>query len=472
MEVRVVRCKLKPSRAQYALLGAVRGHCMRLRNACLQELRDSYRAARREAARHGRDRPAPADWIAVRREEIAHFMAWQAMKEPDLRRRHTQSEQRRIAKIRTRIAAGDPKADPQDLAERPWKAKDVLSFGRSISKADQMRRLAEIRVADPDGIGSVPLSILRDQVETVHRAMDAFFERVKAGQKPGFPRFKPYERVRSIACPVGDGIRLKVDDASSRATLRAPMLWHGGLEMPMHRDLPGIPKTIRLTYDCRFWWATIACEVETAEASAHARAGTAIGVDAGVRRLLTFDDGSFVENPRFLAEDALGIRRLARKLSRAKRGSHSRAKAKRALARARAATANRRRTHHHKVARDVIVRAETIFVEDLKVRNMVRSAAGTADEPGINVAAKRGLNRGMLDASISALYAMIRYKAASAGGRVVRVDPRNTSTDCSECGGREPGARRQERYRCSCGAKLDADHNAARNVLLRGLLAA
>ena len=101
-----------------------------------------------------------------------------------------------------------------------------------------------------------------------------------------------------------------------------------------------------------------------------------------------------------------------------------------------------------------------------------RAATGTADEPGTRVAQKRGLNRGMLDASISALYGMIDYKAASAGGRVVRVDPRNTSTDCSECGGREPGARRQERYRCSCGAELDADHNGARNVYARGLLAA
>ena len=472
MEIRVARYKMKPSRAQYALLGEVRGHCMRLRNACLQEVRDSYGAACREAARHGRDRPAPADWIVVRREEIADFMAWQAMKEPDLRRRHAQAEQRRIAKLKARIVTGDPKADPSELVERPWKAKDASSFGRSISKADQMRRISEIRTADPQGIGSVPFSILRDQVETVHLAMDAFFERVKAGRKHGFPRFKSYERVRSIACPIGDGIQLKQDAITGKATLRALMLWHGALKMEMHRDLPGTPKTIRLTYDGRFWWTTIACEVENLETGSHLHAGTAIGIDAGVRRLMTFDDGSFVENPKFLEADAPEVRRLSRRLARAKRGSHNRSKARRALKRARAATANRRRTHHHKVALDVATKAETIFIEDLKIRNMTRSAVGTVNEPGMRVAQKNGLNRGMLDASISALYGMIRYKAASAGGRVVAVDPRNTSTDCSECGGREPGARRKERYRCSCGAELDADHNAARNILARGLLAA
>ena len=101
---------------------------------------------------------------------------------------------------------------------------------------------------------------------------------------------------------------------------------------------------------------------------------------------------------------------------------------------------------------------------------MMRSAAGTIEEPGTNVVAKRGLNRGIGDASISTLYAMTRYKAESAGGRVIAVDPRNTSQDCSFCGGREPGARKKDRYRCSCGADLDADHNGARSVRIRGVL--
>ena len=466
MEVRTARYKLRPTRAQYAALHGVRGHLRDLRNACLQELRDSYRAACREAASHGRERPTATDWIVVRHEEISEFLVWQDAKEPRLRAGHLHAEERRIAKLGAMIAEGDPKADPADLTVRPWRPKDATAFGRPISKSDQYRRLAAIRDADPEGVGAVPIEMLRDQVDIVHRAMDAFFERVKTGLKPGFPRFRSYDRVRSLGCPIGTGISLK------GYRLVAPMLWDGGLEMPMHRDLPGVPKTIRLTYDGRFWWATIACEVKSVEAGAHRRAGMAIGIDAGIRRLLTFDDGTFVPNPRFFETDAPEIRRLSRRLARAKRGSHSQAKAKRALTRARAATASRRRTHHHRISKDVVARAETVFVEDLRICNMTRSAAGTADEPGTRVAQKRGLNRGMMDASISTLYEMIRYKAASAGGRVVAVEPRNTSTDCSECGGREPGARRQERYRCSCGAELDADHNAARNVLLRGLLAA
>lgn len=103
---------------------------------------------------------------------------------------------------------------------------------------------------------------------------------------------------------------------------------------------------------------------------------------------------------------------------------------------------------------------------------MTRSAAGTADEPGTNVAQKRGLNRALLDAGIATLHSMIRYKASSAGGRMIVVDPRNTSRDCSLCGSREDDALGSERYRCSCGVDLDRDHNAARNVLARGLMLA
>ena len=407
----------------------------------------------------------------VRQEEIADYMAWQTLKEPDLRRRHLQAEERRIVKIRDRIDKGDPKVDLAELVLRPWKAKDAFFFGRPISKADQVRRLIEIRASDPDGIGVIPHSLLMDQIDIVHQAMDAFYDRVKAGLKAGFPRFKSYDQVRSMACPIGDGIQLRLDALNGKARLHAKMLWHGAMDMHFHRDLLGKPKTIRLTYDGRFWWATIACEVDS-EAVAHVRPGTSIGLDAGVNKLIAFDDGTFVVNPRFLEEDAAKVRRQARALSRCKRGSHNRGKAKRALARSRRKTADKRATHHHKVSKDVVAKAETIFVEDLKVRNMVRSAAGTVAEPGVNVSQKRGLNRGMHDAAISALYGMVRYKAESAGGRVVSVDSRHTSQDCSECGGREPGARNGRRYRCSCGADLDADHNAARNVLARGLLAA
>jgi putative transposase len=110
-------------------------------------------------------------------------------------------------------------------------------------------------------------------------------------------------------------------------------------------------------------------------------------------------------------------------------------------------------------------------VEKLNVRNMTRSAKGTAEEPGINVRQKAGLNRSMLDASSARLVDFISYKAERAGGELVKVDARNTSQDCSACGARVPKELKQRVHRCACGAVLQRDHNAATNVLERALSA-
>jgi hypothetical protein len=355
--VRTARYKLFLSASQYGLLRKVRFQCMRLRNACLQELVDSYRAARRQASLHGRDRPSSDDWMVVRQEEFSEFLLWQSANEPDLRRRHVQAEKRRVEKEAERFKEGG--MGPPDLQPRAWRAKDIADFARPISKQDQMRRLAEIRAADPEGVGAIPLSVLRDHVDIVHKAMDAFYRRVKLGQKPGFPRFKSFERIRSIAAPAGDGISFELRE-NGKAVLVSKMLWHGAIGVNHHRDLPGVPKTIRLTYDGRFWHVTIACEVPDA-VSCHPRPNTSCGVDAGVRRLLTFDDGTGVENPAFLKQAAPEIRRRGRKLARAKRGSNARRKTKRTLAAAYRRAKNRRRTHHHKVALDVAARADDLL---------------------------------------------------------------------------------------------------------------
>ena len=457
--------KLKPTRQHYEAMPFIRICCRDIRNACLQELIDSYRAACREAARHGRDRPNTDDWVVVRAEEIREFLAWQIDNEKVLRSRHDAKEIRRVDALKKDMAKGRL-VDPAKLERKSWKAKTASDFGRSISEQDQRRRLAEIRDADPDGIGSIPLSISRNQVEIIHKAMKAFFRRVAKGEAPGFPRFKGYERIRSFSCPIGDGIQLR------DGRLYAKMLWHGGLKVNMHRDLPGVPKTVRLKYDGRFWHVTFVCEVEHDASVEHARPGSVCGIDAGVNRLLTFDDGTFVENPNHAKFEQARIRRLGRALSRCKRGSHSRNKVKRSLAAVSRKVKNRRDTAYHKISKDVVTRFQRVFIEGLEISNMIFSASGTVAEPGTNVAQKRGLNRVMSHAAIATLYGMMDYKAASAGSKFVRVDPRNTSKDCSECGGREPDARRRDRYRCSCGADLNADHNAARNVLARGILAA
>ncbi len=110
--------------------------------------------------------------------------------------------------------------------------------------------------------------------------------------------------------------------------------------------------------------------------------------------------------------------------------------------------------------------------EDLDLRAMMRSAAGTADEPGTNVAAKRGLDRALADAALGAFARDVGGKAERAGLRVVKVDPRRTSMTCSGCGVADARSLGERTYRCvSCGSTLDRDHNAAVNIARRAVAA-
>ena len=116
--------------------------------------------------------------------------------------------------------------------------------------------------------------------------------------------------------------------------------------------------------------------------------------------------------------------------------------------------------------------ADVIAREDLAIGNMTRSAAGTIEKPGWNVAAKSGLDRSILDAGWRVFFEILTHKAESAGRTVIAVDPRNTSRTCSQCGHGEAGNRDKEVFRClSCDYLGHADTNAAANIAVRAGLA-
>ena len=335
-----------------------------------------------------------------------------------------------------------------------------------------MRDLAEIRAADPEGIGRVPLKVLREHAIIVDEAFAAFFKRIANGQNPGFPRYKGFDQIKTLECPLGDGIAFERstvhEDGSISACRLKSMMWCGGLKVRMHRPLPNKPKRISLSYDGRFWWVSFLVETPDVHMPHHAP-GTVLGADVGVNRLVTLDDGSLFENPRFLKTGAITIAAASRKLAGAKPGSTAHRKARRALATAHRRVRNQRSTWRHTVAKRLANRAETLVFEDLRIRNMIRSASGTIEAPGTNVAAKRGLNRVLSDAALAALVETVRYKAESAGGRVLLVEPHNSSLECSKCS----TLSRKEVYdlhSCQvCGLVLHRDHNAAIVIRDRGM---
>ena len=193
-----------------------------------------------------------------------------------------------------------------------------------------------------------------------------------------------------------------------------------------------------------------------------------VGIDAGVAKRITLSDGRYVDRREV---DRRKLRRLQRRVARTKRGSAGRRKKVATLAREWQRISERNRGDEHQISATIVHNYDFIAVEDLQIGNMVRSAAGTVNEPGRNVAAKSGLNRAILDQSWGRLYDKVEYQAARAGIRFVRVPPHNTSRACSACGAIDAASRRSQAvFRCtSCGHAVNADVNAATIILRRGL---
>jgi putative transposase len=192
--------------------------------------------------------------------------------------------------------------------------------------------------------------------------------------------------------------------------------------------------------------------------------GSVVGVDRGVAVSAALSNGEMLHAPGLRAGETQRLRRLQRRLARAQRGSHRRARTKLAIAKVRARETDRRRDWVEKTTTDVARRFQIIRVEDLRVSEMTRSARGSCECPGTGVAQKRGLNREISRQGWGRLAARLQHKAA---GRLEFVSAAFTSQRCSYCGHVAPENRKSQAvFQCvACGAgPCNADVNAARNI--------
>lgn len=323
---------------------------------------------------------------------------------------------------------------------------------------------AQLRAIRSDGPQHARWSFTGQQqtLRRLDKAFQAFFDRIKRGDTPGYPRFKPWRRFNTVTFIDGDGGKWLETDR------RVRMQGIGHVKVKIHRPTKGTVKQFSVTRSGKRWFINIICVDVPAED--RAPTGAAVGLDRGITHLVATSDGDLIANPRHLrqAEDCLA--RAQRDVAAKKRGSNRRRKAVARLARQHERLANTRRDYLHKVSRQLVDTYDVLVLEDLRVKNMSRSAKGTIEAPGVNVAAKAGLNKSILDAGWSALADMITYKAESAGGSVVFVNPANTSRTCNSCGHVDANSRHGEDFACTCcGYEAHADINAARNILRLGL---
>jgi len=356
------------------------------------------------------------------------------------------------------------------LTERreAWRMRHV-----SVSYGTQSAQLKDIRRADPDGQGRHSFTAQQQTLRRLDTVFAAFFDRLRVAEKarerkkPGYPRFKPYQRFSQVLFVAGDGARWQPADSGkwAYATFQAV----GTLKVHRHRPVPGTVKTLQLTREHRRWYIIVIVDTELVPLPS---AGREVGVDVGVTRFLTTSDGEVIPHPRFLAASAAVIADLQRRKARARPGSGNRKRIRRALAREWRKVRNRRRDFHHKTARALISQCDVIALENLNTAGMTRRPPPRADpgKPGAFLAnrarAKAGLNRSILDAGWAQFTSILTGKAEEAGRRVVLVNPAGTSIGCHRCG-RRCDRRCQKTVICPVHGAMDADVNGARNIASR-----
>ena len=340
--------------------------------------------------------------------------------------------------------------------------------GVTVRYGEQSADLKHIRRADPGGQGRWSFCSQQATLRRLDKAFAAFFRRVKAGQKPGHPRFKGRGRFDTVEWPRdGDGCRW--DSAAGSGQARVRLQGIGQVKVRQHRLVTGTVKTVSVTREGRRWYVVLSCDGVPAEPLP--AAGAVTGIDMGVASFLTTSDGTHIPTPRYLAASAPRLTSAQRALSRCQRGSKRRCKARERVAGVHRKIRRQRLDFAHKTARKLVRDHDLIAHEALRIANMTRSAAGTPQAPGTNVAAKAGLNRSILDAGWGVFLDVLRAKAASAGRVIVEVDARRTSQRCARCGHTAAENRvSQAVFRCqSCSHTAHADQNAAENIRRAGL---
>lgn len=281
-------------------------------------------------------------------------------------------------------------------------------------------------------------------IKKLDDSFQAFFRRVKSGDKPGFPRYKGRDHYDTF----GTGNYLNTTRLVGN---RLRVKYIGDLKVKLHREIQGIIKTVSLTREAGKWYALFSCDL--GEVGVVPSTNPPVGVDVGLESFLTTSDGEHRPNPRYQKKELPELRRRQRELSRKKPGGSNRRKAKAAVAKLHAKIKNLRRDHHYKEALNLVRRYGLVAVESLNIRGMMGN---------------HRLARSIGDVAWGNFLIRLKNKAEEAGVQVVEVDPKGTSQTCSKCGEVVPKKLSQRWHDCpKCGLSLHRDENAARNILGR-----
>lgn len=324
-----------------------------------------------------------------------------------------------------------------------WTRQERVNYNATSAMLTAWKKTEELAYLNE--VSSVPLQQALRHLQT---AFTNFF-----GKRAKYPRFKSRKKSRKSAEYTTSAFRFR-DGSLTLAKMAEP------LDIVWSRPLPegASPSTVTVSQDAAGrWFVSLLCEDPSVQPLAATSA--AVGIDVGLDHLLALSTGEKVANPRHERRDRARLAKAQRQLARKAKGDGAnRAKARRKAAKVYARITDRRRDHLHKLTTRLVRENQTIVIEDLTVRNMVKN---------------RSLARAISDAAWSEFRSMLEYKAQWYGREVIAIDRWFPSSKlCSACGTLQDKMPLNVRtWTCDCGTTHDRDVNAAKNILAVGLTA-
>jgi len=317
-------------------------------------------------------------------------------------------------------------------------------YQEPLSLYDTSNLLVKWKEKKPELVNAFSQCLQNAQLR-VDLAFKAFFRRVKKGEKPGYPRFKGFDRYDSFTFPQS-GFRLIED--------RLKVSKVGSVRIKKHREIEGQIKTLTIRRNqVGRWYACFSCQVEP---KLLPRVQAVVGIDVGLSSFATLSNGEKIENPRFFKSEEKQLVKAQRKLSKIEKGAPERGKFRKVVAHIHNRIASKRKDFAHQLSRQLIKTFQIIAFEKLNIKDLWENGY-------------KGVRKSIGDVAWDQFIRFTVYKAEGAGRTVVFVDPCNTSKRCSRCGQIVEKTLSDRVHSCSCGLVLDRDHNASINILALGL---
>ena len=307
----------------------------------------------------------------------------------------------------------------------------------SLSKFDLMKQLVDCK-NDFDWIKEVPSQSLQDVIERMDIAYQSFF---KGG---GFPKFAKKDKYNSLT--------FKSVKQISDYVFKLPKI--GTVTIFKDRQPKGELRRATITRKNNKYYISIVTKqvIETSIKNDNSQ----IGIDVGISHFASLSNGVHIPNPRHTIRYSRKLRVLSRSLARKKKGSNSRLLAKMQVSKMHEKLTNTRKDFLNKQTRSLIDQFDTIVVEDLKVKNMIKFGQ---------------ISKHISDASWSEFFNQLEYKSEWNGNNFLKIDPKYTSQTCNDCGEVDKKSRlSQSKFVCtSCGVESNSDINASKNILAKGI---